>query len=95
MQAPLYRLVEGPEWLESLEATDPGDERFSDNLEALKLALGYGPWKYSRPLLEEHDALRIATTKDPAAGYRLVIGVRIEPPNVILGWIELELLEEE
>lgn len=95
MQAPLYRLVEGPEWQESLEAADPGDDRFADNLAALKLALGYGPWKYSQPLAEDHDPVRIATTKDLAAGYRLVVGLRIDSPNVTLGWIELERLEDE
>ena len=93
MQAPLYRLVEGPDWQESLKAADPDDDRFADNLEALRLALQYAPWKYSHALVEEHDAVRIATTRDEAAGYRLVVGFRIDPPNVTLGWVELEPLE--
>jgi hypothetical protein len=79
VQAPLYALVPGPQWEESVAAADPGDDRFADNLEALKLALGYAPWRYSQALVEEHDPVRIATTKDRAAGYRLVVGVRVSP----------------
>ena len=74
MRAPLYLLEEGPEWQDSVEAADPHDERFGDNLEALKLALQYGPWKYSHGLTKQDDPVRVATTKDRAAGYRLVAG---------------------
>ena len=38
-------------------------------------------------------ALAPASTKDVAAGYRLIVGVRIQPPKVILGWIDLEPLK--
>lgn len=94
MRVPLYRLLEGPEWQQSVEDADTGDQRFQDNLAALRMALEYGPYKYSQPLVEEHDKTRIATTKDVAAGYRLVAGVQMDTPNVILGWLDLEWLEE-
>lgn len=96
MRAPLWRLVEGPEWADSVEAADPGDGYFEDNLEALRLALEYGPFKYSTPFIDDRDDLRVATTKDPRAGYRLVAFIRIAAPTVELKWVMLEdLLAEE
>lgn len=94
MRAPLYRLVEGPGWQDSLSAADPGDDRFADNVQALKFALEYAPWKYSQALAEEHDPVRIATTKDRAAGYRLVVGIRIDASTVTLGWVDVETLDD-
>ena len=42
---------------------------------------------------EEHDDVRIFTTKDRAAGYRVVIGIRLAFPVVTLGWVEIEWLK--
>lgn len=95
MRAPLYRLVEGPEWQGSVNAAHPGDERFDDNIAALRLSLEYGAYDYSRPLIEDHDLVRIATTKDVAAGYRLVAGIKIELTTVTLGWLDLEWLADD
>lgn len=93
MRADLYRLIEEPGWQRSLREADPGDDRFEANIDAARQALAYGPYKYSRPLVEDHDAVRIFTTRDDAAGYRVFVGIKVEPPNVRLGWVELEWLE--
>lgn len=97
MRARLWRLLEGPEWADSLAAADPGDGYFEDNVDALRGILELDPFAYSHPFVEDRDLTRIATTKDVAAGYRLVILFRINPPKVTceLGWLWREPLDPE
>lgn len=90
MRFPLWRLSEGPEWQESLDAANPHDEYFDRNLQAAYDVLAYAPYEYSRPFTD-HNA-RLFTTKDRAAGYRLVALIRVIPEKqtVELGWMTLE-----
>lgn len=90
MRAWLWRLEPGPEWCESVRDADPGDEYFARNLEALREILRLRPYEASSPF-SEHE-VRIVTTKDVAAGYRLVALIRMRPreQTVELGWLMLE-----
>jgi hypothetical protein len=92
LRVPLWRLEEGPEWQESLAAADPGDEYFERNVQATRDALAYDPLGYSRPFTDQET--RVFTTKDVAAGYRLVALVRVDRDKrtVELGWAMLEFL---
>lgn len=96
MRFPLWRLTEGPEWGESVRETDPGDAWFERNLEAARQALELDPYTYSRPFLGDRDEQRVFTTRDVAAGYRVVLFFRVWPPKRTceLGWVEVEALEE-
>jgi hypothetical protein len=97
LRARLWRVVDGPEWAEAVEAADPSDEYFQDNLEAMRQALELGPYHYTHPYIEERDDVRVMTTKDRKAGYRLVALVRIDASKrtVERGWVMLEPLDEE
>lgn len=94
MQVPLWRLVEGPEWASSLSAEDPGDEYFWRNVRALRDSVQYNPFAYTRGLTGDLDDTRVFTTKDGAAGYRLVALIRVDRSRqaVELGWLTLEWL---
>jgi hypothetical protein len=94
LRARLWRLEEGPEWPKSLREADPHDEYFEDNLATARIALELDPFTYSRGLMKENDDVRIFTTKDPAAGYRVIIGIRIQSRVVTLGWVEVEPLDD-
>lgn len=87
-------LVEGAEWLASVEGAAPGVPRFEHNLEALLDAIGINPFAYSRPLTELAEDVRYATTKDVANGYRLVVFFRLDRTRMAceLGWVAAEWL---
>ena len=78
--------------LESLADADPGDEYFQRNVQTTRDALEYDPFTYSRPFTDENT--RVFTTKDVAAGYRLVALIRVDRSKrtVELGWAMLEWL---
>ena len=94
METPLWRLVEGPEWRQSVEDANPHDEFFEDNLTAARQALAHNPIGFSRPFLHERDDVREFNTKDFAAGYRVVVFFRLDTHEVTveLGWVMLEAL---
>lgn len=94
MRADLWGVDEGPEWSAAVNDADPGDERFADNLQALRDAIAVAPFKYTRPLAAENEYERYGTTKDVAGGYRLVVFVRVDviATRCELVWVELEWL---
>ncbi len=105
MKVPLWRLRDGPGWTESVEAAENdaiensifGPDRFQANLEAICDALAYNPFEYSRPLVEGvDDDLRYGTTKDVAAGYRLVVLVRLHRMSRTIerAWMTTEWIAE-
>lgn len=94
MLFPLWGLEEGPEWEGSVRAADPGDGYFQDNVQALKDLLQHDPHAYSHGYLEERGDLRVAMTRDVAAGYRAILFFKIEKRVVTLLWIELEPLAD-
>lgn len=93
----MWRLVPGPEWEQSVRDADPDDGYFEDNLRTTRDVLAYDPFYLSRPFLGERDDARVFTTKDVAAGYRLVVffKVRSGEQTVELGWVVLEQLEAD
>lgn len=96
MKVPLWGLEDGRDWQDSVDDVQTGDARFEANLEALRESLSVFPTKYSRPLVEgvEEDDVRYATTKDVAAGYRLVAFIRLDRDRhkVVLEWLAVEQL---
>lgn len=94
MRANLWGIDEGPEWEASVVAADPGTDRFQENLKALRDAIAVNPFGYTRPLVKETEYERYGTTKDVAAGYRLVIFIRVDvaATRCELVWVELEWL---
>jgi hypothetical protein len=93
---PLWRVVRGPEWAASVAEADPGDDYFRRNLEAIELVLSvrpFGPGTGS--FIEDQDEdIRLYTTSDVAAGYRVVTLFRVnrDARTVELGWVTLESL---
>jgi hypothetical protein len=92
LKVPLWRLVNGPEWEQSLADADPDDEYFRRNVETVREAMAYDQFFESQPFTDEDT--RVFTTKDVAAGYRLVALVRVDRSKrtVELGWAMLEWL---
>jgi hypothetical protein len=95
VKARLWRVVYGPEWQRSVDEADPRDGYFEDDLDAVEDALGLNPLRYSFPFLDEQDDMRIFTTRDEAAGYRVIVFCRVDRAmkSVELCWVEREDLE--
>ncbi|MCW2994064.1 MAG: hypothetical protein JWQ18_1559 [Conexibacter sp.] len=96
MKARLWQIAYGPEWHQSVSTADPGDGYFEDDMEACHDALGLAPFTYSHQFLDRDD-VRIFTTSDELAGYRVVVFLRIEREvtRVTLEWVMLEPLEPD
>ena len=94
MKARLWRVSHGPEWQSSVDEVDPCDGYFDGNLDAVEDALGLNPLRYSTPYLDGQDDLRIFMTRDEAAGYRVVVFIRLDRAmkSVELCWVDLEPL---
>ena len=95
MKAPAeWRVVPGDEWQESLEGIDPSDEFFARNVRSVYDTLSFDPYSWSRAFTDHNT--RLFTTKDVAAGYRLVALIHIDPGShtVTLGWADIEWLPE-
>jgi len=91
-----WRLIEGPEWGSARAGADPWDEYFDENLEAIFHLLRRDPYRCSHAFLGDARAdERVVQTTDQAAGYRVIVFVRIVPSekHVELGWVELETLD--
>jgi hypothetical protein len=73
--ADTWRVCDGPEWTESVEAANPGDEFFGRNLETIDIWLRRDPYWKTTGLTSEDDSLRVLKTRDRAAGYRLTVVV--------------------
>ena len=73
---------------------DPGDARYRENIRALRDAIAVNPFAWTRPLIEEIELERYGTTRDGAAGYRLVVFVRVDVDTrtCVLAWVKLERL---
>jgi hypothetical protein len=85
----------GPEWEASLAAADQHDGYFEENLAVAEDALRTNPrGYYARGFLDDNDDVRVFTTKDRAAGYRVVIFFEIDQPamQLELHWIDVEPL---
>lgn len=99
MEFPLWELRDGPEWSQSVgeaeqavEAAGSELDRFAANLDASRAALENDPHAFSQPFLGNRDDVRVFTTKDEAAGYRLVVFFRIQKRVCERGWVVLEWL---
>lgn len=94
MLARTWRVLDGPEWTESVEQADPHDSYFARNLEALKIWLERDPHYGTYTFLEDDESLRVYKTKDEAAGYRLlvVISCDSQAKTVERRWLGLEPL---
>lgn len=94
-----WKLTEGPEYAESLEAARErsGDsKRFDDHLNVMRYALKRDPEGSSYPFLEQDDRLRVLMTHDPNAGYELVIFFEIiREYHCELKWVEIRPLGAE
>lgn len=97
MRFPLWKVVKGPEWPRSYGEADPADGYFEDNVDAIREGLAHDPFAYARPLHERQDDVRVATSKEPIGGYRVVVLARVDrrARTVELGWVMVESLEEE
>jgi hypothetical protein len=73
-----WTLTEGPEWADSLEEAEVADGYFERNLETMRLSLGYDPYFETATFMDDRE-LRVWSTTDFAAGYRLVVFLEIFP----------------
>ena len=94
MLARTWRVVDGPEWTESVEEADPADEYFARNLEAIKIWLERDPHYGSHGLVDRTDDLRVYKTRDEAAGYRLIVVIHCDASakTVERRWLHREQL---
>ncbi len=89
----LWRLIYGPDWHSSVEQADRGHDRFRENRQVLEEVISFDPFHpYTRVLWPENDTDRVATTRDVAAGYRMVVFYRVDrtAQACTLEWMELE-----
>jgi len=96
---PLFGLSDGPEWEQSVRDAEQevfeggGDlERFEANQHALQDVLEYDPRGHSQPFIGGPDGARVATTRDDADGYRLVVFFEIKANRSERKWLVVEWL---
>ncbi len=92
MLYPLWRVVEGPEWQESVDAANPYDAYYEFNIETIRLALQLNPYSDSTaPFLDGQDDARVFETNDAAGGYRVAAFYFVdrESHSVELRWMAI------
>jgi hypothetical protein len=87
-----WQLRLGREWEPSVEAADPDDGYFDENLRVAYDALLYDPWSHSHALTGGRDTLRVWWASDSAAGYNLFVFLEIHEAERVVEfkWVDRE-----